>query len=280
MLGIRSYHRVNLGDTAELFETLYDEREVAVPADSIALVRFTVQRPNKSQVTRLGEVLDDGQGFLRWSETTIVGPYTYVAQFTLSSGEIRSSRGSFEVLDPLNPPLPTTTERIANTVWSKLEDCFDSEEGGPWLRDVTLKYFDEQKIPEFIGEALLDINIASPTTSASLADFTIEMPDGTDDPDMPILTQGVLLAVIRHLMRSYVEQPMPQGAAVVYEDRRDYLQRWQIIYQIEEARFNRIVALWKRQFIGLGKSKMLVAAKAGRLLPAPLRTRNIGRGYY
>lgn len=278
-LGLRSDYRINSGDTAELHATLYDESELAVAAADILEVRFTIQKPDKSQYTAGGQVLDSGVGFVRVDDTADLGPYNWVAQFTLTTGQIRSERGNFDVFDPFNPPEPTPEEALVDSVWMKLEDCFDSEEGGPWLRDMTLAYFDKRKIPEFFGDAILDINLQPPETHVSIGEFLVELPDGTPDPDMPLAAQGVLLAVIRHLMRAYVEQPLPTGAQVVYEDRRDYLQRWQTIYQIELERYTRWLALWKRKYVGLGKSKLLVGAKAGRMLPAPLRTRNIGRGY-
>lgn len=279
-LGLRSDHRVNTGDTAELHAVLYDEQEIPVPAEDILSVRFTIQNPDKSQYSIDGEVQEDGTAFARVEDTDAIGPYQWVSQFTLLSGEIRSQRGNFDVIDPFNPPEPTPLETLVDAVWLKIEDCFDSDEGGPWLRDMTLAYFDKRKIPEFVPEAMLDINVAPPETGVVLSEFTTPLPDGTPDPDMPLLTQGVLLSIIRHLMRSYVEQPNPTGAQVVFEDRRDYLERWGQIYQIELERYNRWLALWKRKMIGLGHSKLLVGAKAGRLLPAPLRTRNIGRGYY
>lgn len=279
-LGLRSDHRVNLGDTAEIRRNLFNESEVLVPADDIVQVRVTVQRPDKSQTTVNGIVEDDGAGFYRWTDTVQKGEYQYVMQFTLVTGEVRSVRGSFEAVDPFNLPDPTAEEMISELVWHELEDCFDSVEGGPHLRDETLAYFDKTKIPQFIPDGLLNVNVTPPDTDLSLDTFTTLTPEGKLDKDHPIIVHGTLLAVIRHLMRSYVEQPNPTGAQVVFEDRRDYLQRWQLIYQQEEAHFLRIVTLWKRQFINLGKSKILVTAKAGRLLPAPLRTRNIGRGWH
>lgn len=278
-LGLRSDHRVNVGDTAELHPVLYDEFEVPVPASAITGVTFITQAPDGSQTTTVGAIKPDGSGFLRWVGTANTGEYVYVAQFGLVSGEVRSTRGSFEVIDPFNPPSLTAIERINNAVWLRLEDCFDSDEGGPWLRDMTLAYFNKTKTGEFITDAMFDINMAPPMTHAVIGDFTTIQVDGTDDPESTLLIQGTLLAVIRHLMRSYVEQPNLTGAQVVFEDRRDYLQRWQTIYQMELERYNRWIVLWKRQFVGNHRA-MLVSAKAGRLLPAPLRSRNIGRGMW
>jgi hypothetical protein len=163
-------------------------------------------------------------------------------------------------------------------VWKKLEDCFDAEDEGPWLRDMTLNYFNESKMGVFIPEALFDINERQPRTTLTIDYFFNEPGDPT--ADLPFLAQAVFIKVLRHLMRSYVEQPLPQGAQIVYEDRRDYLQRWQLIYQLELEAFEKNLGYFKRRFLGLGTSKLLVDTKAGRLLPAPLRVRTTGRGYW
>jgi len=81
-------------------------------------------------------------------------------------------------------------------------------------------------------------------------------------------------------MRSYVEQPMPTGVQVAWQDRRDYLQRWREVFDLEKEQYDRWVALYKRGYLQLGHSKLLVAAKAGRLIPAPMRARSVGRGYW
>lgn len=280
-LGYRNDYRINASDTAELRPVLYGLDETPVLASSISSVVFTVQYPNGEQTSDAGDIVNSGEGsgFYRWSDTEQTGRYHFIARFTLLTGEVRSSQGVFEVIDPFNPPTPTAEERIEEAVWLRLEDCFDSDDGGPWLRDMTLSYFNKTKLGNFINEALMDINLAPPATAATIGDFTMVQPDGSEDPESSILIQGVLLATIRHLMRAYTEQPALTGAQVVYDDRRDYLQRWQTIYTIEAERYARWIALWKRQFVGNHRS-MLVTAKAGRLLPAPLRTRNIGRGYW
>ena len=41
--------------------------------------------------------------------------------------------------------------------WLKLEDCFDSELGGPHLRDRTLANFDKTKMAGLVSSALYNI---------------------------------------------------------------------------------------------------------------------------
>jgi hypothetical protein len=274
----RDENNASLGDTIPLVASIYDADNIPYDADSLLQVEFTIQKPNGIRQTLSGEINEDGVGVLVYEDTAVVGSYIAVAQFTLDTGELKSTRVDFDVSDPFDDAT-TPTQQLVDAVWLKLEDCFDSDEGGPWLRDVTKRFFNKRKIASLIPEGLLLINIAPPMTTAGIADFTFTDAEGNLDPDQSILVQAMLLITIKHLMRSYVEQPAPQGAQVVYEERRDYLERWGTIYQMELEYFNRILALWKRQFLGLGKSALLISSKAGRLVPAPMRTRHVGRGF-
>jgi hypothetical protein len=341
---------VYVGDTAELYAGLrLDEQPLG--ADQIAQVNFTVQKPDGSQVTEMGIVLDDGQGFLRWTDTAEVGLYLVKAQFVLVSGETSSDLLQFSVEDPFGdaptttivgatgqvfptPTLITTTtdgftpsgqlvvagvtgivsytgttgttftgctggtgtatvggaiwqfltpsaqELISEAVWLRLEDCFDSELGGPWLRDKTLANFDETKIQSFIPEALLDINTQMPPTNMTVAQFTNWSVEPGDNPNMPILVKATLLRTIRHLMMSYTEQPTPQGAQVVWSDRTRYQQMWKAIYDVELADYTQTVRLWKRTTLNLGHSALSIFSKSGRQWPySNQRARGAYRGY-
>lgn len=265
-------HELNihsLNDTAELYAYINDRNGLPIPQEDIASVTFEIEKPDKTRVgPTAGTVTDDGEARFLFSDTDTVGEYLVVAKFVLAGGVSRSVRSDFEVVDPFNPPAPEPMDYLVESVWLKFEDCFDSELGGPWLRDETKRYFSRDKIPAFVADALTAINVAQPNTTATIDTFAKPV-NGQPNPDLPILSQGVMLSVIRHLMRSYTEQPAVQGGQVVYEDRRDYLQRWGTIFQIEMQTFDKLVALWKRQFIGWGHGKVLVDSKAGRYWGMP-----------
>jgi hypothetical protein len=148
-------------------------------------------------------------------------------------------------------------------VWEKIEDVFDSEEGGPWLRDMTMDTFTKDKMPGFIAEGLFDINQVNPPTNLNSSYFVNSL--GVATQDAPVLVEATYLAVILHLIASYVEQPLPAGAQVAYEDRRDYISRWTQVYGIEMQRYIKWVALFKRRFLGLGHAKGLIFSRAGRM---------------
>jgi hypothetical protein len=275
---------VNKGDSASLYAYAFDNNDDPLLPASISTVEFTVQKPDGTQTAYTGSIQTDGAGYLQYNTTTQLGEYSALAKFTTTDGSIRSTRIDFSVIDPFNPPAPTGTDLLVDTVWTLLEDCFDSDEGGPWLRDETMSYFNRAKVPFFIPFGMLEVNIVPPETELTLADFTTPVNDGTPNGSpntaLPILAYATLIHVIQHLMRAYVEQPTPTGAQVVFEDRRDYLQRWQIILSQLEPDFRRMVTLWKRKFLHLGKSSLLVHSKAGRLYGPGYRLRNVGRGFY
>jgi hypothetical protein len=291
----REQNAVNSGDSVELYAYLYDREGSPVDPDTLVSVEYTIQKPDDTMVTADGELMDDGAGFLRYTDTELRGEYAAVAKFTFTDGGIKSTRTDFEVIDPFrdtfDPEDPDYDQLahyktiVSDRVWAKITDLFDSQDGGPWMMDMTLNVFSPVRIQDFIDEALFDINVYNPPTDFTIVKFTQPVPIALNgpmgpNPNLTVLVQGVLIAVIRHLMRTYVEQPTPAGGQVTYEDRRDYLQRWGTIYQIEFQHYDHLVKMWKRQFLHLHESKNLVANKAGRLMPAPLRSRNIGRGYW
>lgn len=288
----RDISTVNQGDTADLYAYVFDQDSNPIPAAAITSVSFEIQDPTGAKTTTAGAIQSDGAGYLRYdSIAKPLGEYVAMVRFLLNSGEKRSTRLDFAVVDPFATVVPTKEEVIANEVWNLLEDCFDSEEGGPWLRDMTLSFFDRTKIKQFIPYAMLEINNISPITTLTTDTFVIIVkgPDGitpisaTPTDSIPIVVMGTLIQVIRHLMRAYVEQPANMGSEIAFEDRRDYLQRWQLVLQDLVPDFQRMLILWKRQFLNLGKSALLVHSKAGRLYGThnqSWRTRNAGRGWY
>lgn len=289
MLGVSlPVEPIKVNDSAELYAHLRVEGQ-PVAASEITQVQFTIQSPQTSTTfTDMGVVLEDGSGFYRFLGTSETGVYLVRAQFQLTSGQIRSVMLNFSVLDPFaDEPTPTETELITQGVWLRLEDLFDSAEGGPWLRERTLMNFDENKIAQFIPQALMDINVQMPPTNFTIDQFTMASQDGSGDPitnpNMPLLIQGVLVRTMQHLARSYIEQPTPQGAQVVWSDRTRYQQAWQQAAQLEQQDFINNVRLWKRTLYGFGHSALSVFSKAGRLFPyggTNQAARGIYRGFY
>jgi hypothetical protein len=183
--------------------------------------------------------------------TNDVGLYQGRAQFTTQDGLVKSTRVAFEVLDPMETLSPTVVGRIIDHAWLKLEDLFDSELGGPWMRDKTLNSFNKDKLAALLPDALYTINNEyQPTTTF----------DETNWPEahIPLAAQGLLVEAIYHMIRTYVEQPLPSGGEMSWFDRRDYMQRWQSVLTVEEQKLFRLLDVFKIQFTGFGSTSILI----------------------
>ena len=277
--GYERQKRVFVNDTALLEAYIYEaDDETLVPLTAIKQVLFTVKKPSETNPAILndpGLVVADGHAQYLVASTSVneAGEYLATAQFELSNGEKRTVIVDFDVIDPFESVGASHMDVWVDMTWRKIEDCFDSEIGGPWLRDMTMSRFDKSKMKTLIPEVLLDINIQQPITSFTEASFPLDHNGGA------LFSHSLLVSTIRHLIRSYAEQPDVNNSPVSFLDRRRYQDTWSKVLQIEEPQYRRVLALWKRQFFGFGTSKLLVATKAGRLVPAPMRTRYMGRGY-
>ncbi len=184
--------------------------------------------------------------------TTQPGLYKVRAKFVTVDGQVKSDRIWFEAVDPFPVAATTPGGEAVSRAWMKLEDLFDSELGGPHLRDRTLANFDQTKMAKLLPDALYQIG----ATFAPVTVYTEENFPFTQHSSLA--GQSLLVESIRHLMRSYVEQPQPVGSNITYFDRRDYLNRWQIILQMEAEKLNAWIDLFKQDQLSFGSTAMLV----------------------
>lgn len=182
---------------------------------------------------------------------TVDGPNarTFTAQRTLTS--------NVTVYDPLilNEPANTVPTRIVDHAWMKLEDLFDSELGGPWLTDETLKSFNKDKLALFLPDALYLVN-------NEFQPITTFNEENWPEDHIPLASQALMIEGIYHLIRSYVEQPLPSGGTLNWYDRRDYITRWQSVLQKEEQKLMNLADKFKLQFTGFGATSMIVGGYA------------------
>lgn len=193
------------------------------------------------------------------------GHYLVAGKFSLLNGTTRTSRLSFQIVDPLAVSV-TEVDKTIDLAWLMFSDCFDSVDGGPWLQDKTKDQFDEEKFATFFDLALFGINQVQPPGQYTPESFPY-------DTARPLIAKAMMLEAIKHLMRSYVEQPQPINNPTMRLERRDYLERWRQLYDLEKAEFDRLVLLFKRDQYGFGQTAMLVSGQSGLRTPRVLRTR-------
>ena len=159
---------------------------------------------------------------------------------------------------------------VLDLAWLKVEDGFDSVPGGPYLYDISRKNFSEQKSALLFPFALERINYTFPNPPSPI--FNLTTFPWKDHHTL--MGQAMTLEIIHHLIRSYVEIPLPTGSGnITLLDRTTYTQRWKEIYATEEEQFKNALRVFKRAYLQLGSARGLVDSKQGRLVPIPMRVR-------
>lgn len=259
--------------------------QTLVPQASIQSVTFSVVKPDNTTNPLVpdvnaaaGTVVADGHGqyVVASSVNTVEGTYKAIATFTYTDGSltnlVQSVPCDYEVMDAFVRAGSSPADGSVRMCWTYLEDCFDSEQGGPWLRDMTLAVFDQTKVRALIPQVFLDINNQMPFTTYDTTSFPWTQGDAE-----ALFAQGLLMASMRHLMRAYTEQPDVVSSPVAFMDRKRYQQAWQAQYNIELPQWEKWLNRWKLQQYDLSHSSLLLSSKSGRFLPGPMRTRNVGR---
>lgn len=183
---------------------------------------------------------------------TALWTYT-VGDATLTYTEHLEVREAMPTYDTLTDAEKVVVEQVS---WL-FADLFDSTNGGPHLLEPFQTHFGYERIAQLMQLGTLRLN----TGAAPVTRWFVGAGRGTRLPQgmHGMLTLATHLEVLKHLMRSYVEQPEFRGMNVTYTDRRDYLQRWQSIYQTEKADFDSALKLAKRSYLSLGRGSVLVS---------------------
>ena len=284
--GYERQPNVMLNDSAVLNGYIYnDDGTELISESAISSVVVTLVKPNGDPTAPdldavPGTVGGPGHGYyiVDPSLTNVPGEYKAVMTFTYDNGMMATLTKSvvvdFTVSDPFVRSGAQPYDPAVDSAWLMLEDCFDSEYGGPWLRDMTLAIFDKTKIAAFVPQVIMNINETMP-----FSDFTSDSFPYTQGSSTPLVAQGLLCASVRHLMRSYTEQPDVVSSPVAFMDRKKYQQAWKAIYDVEQPLFDKWVKQYKLRGYDITHAAVLLGTKAGRMLPAPMRSRNVGRGF-
>lgn len=197
---------------------------------------------------------------LRGQDTAVPGDYVLTWTYTIDGFE--EHYPVFLVVGPANPyydQLPDDMKQVVERVWFRFADLFDSPGGGPNLETYFQSHWSRGRMAQLLGVAVGRLN----TMAQPYMTFTV---DGRNGSKFPLHQWGSLLETalyieaVKHLVRSYVEQPEFQGTgSVARVDRRDYMSRWQSILDTEENMFVGQLDSFKISMMGLGRPKVLVS---------------------
>lgn len=194
------------------------------------------------------------------AETSVPGSYTLMWSYLLNtlseyyeSGiEIGPAAPSYDGLSPdFKDIVEQTVQRLADTI--------DSPGGGPNLTTYVQSKFGRGRMAELMKIALGRLN----TISQPFSTFTLDGQGGTLFPVAqwgPLLGTLTWIEVLKHLIRSYTEQPSFIGSGNVSRlDRRDYVQRWRDVLMDEEKAAQAQLDVFKISQMGLGRPAVLIS---------------------
>lgn len=251
-------------------------RHAGEPADADGDVVLTFVREPSTTVfsrtaTRVGEGLYEVA--LTSEETSTPGDYSlnwfYVMdgddEQYVTYAQVGQSSPAYDGLSP-------SMKAIVDDVWVRFADLFDSPGGGPNLLTYFQSHFGRNRIAQLLRIAVGRLNtMAQPQ-------MTYTLDDGQGGGSFPVDQWGPLLETftyvecVKHLIRSYVEQPAFMGSgAVTRLDRRDYMDRWRTILSDEQEMMKDQVEVFKIRHMGFGRPKVLVSGGVyGRYGPTRL----------
>lgn len=218
---------------------------------------------------------------LATSETAVVGTYTLHWAYAVNGVEITYE--TFLEIGPYSAAYSRLTpamRALVDRVMIRFQDLFDSPQGGPHVQAYWQSRFNRGRVADLLAVGLGRLNtVAQPYQTFSLDESGPEFPV---EQWGSLLEQATAVEVIKHLRRSYVEQPLLQGGEVTRQDRRDYFDRWGQVLQDEESALKQQLDVFKIRAMTLGHPQVLVSGGVyGRFGPARFRAGSAApRGYF
>jgi hypothetical protein len=228
--------------------------------------------PPTVSLIREGETVAD---WTRTSEKTETGSYSVVLSSVETSAQMLGTlMWNYEIsavpqvygLDievgpsaPAYDALPPAWQEVVEGVYVKFADLFDSPHGGPNLQVYRQTHFGRNRMAQLMGDAIQSLNSASsPHAHHVLGGDTFPF-----DEWGGLLGDSLYIEAVKHLIRSYVEQPEAVlGVTVSRLDRRDYMDRWGTVLATEQEEFERNLKRYRGANLGLGHVRVLVAGGA------------------
>lgn len=265
---------INQYDPAVLGMNVYVRGQIGDPDSNLVQVTMIDEKTGAPVFTNRAATRADVGAYeiqLTSEETEVIGPFTLSWSYALSgvteTSDIAVQVGQFS---PDYAALSDGMKAIVEQGWNRFEDLFDSPLGGPNLQVYAQSHFNRGRIAQLLRFAVGRLN----TAAQPYQSYTL---DGDGGAAFPIAAWGALLEqalyveILKHLRRSYVEQPLLQGGEVTRHDRRDYMQRWSEVLADEQAQLKEQLDVFKIRAMGLGRPAVLVSGGAYGRAPSGVR---------
>lgn len=171
--------------------------------------------------------------------------------------EVYATQVTLGVDEPDYDVLVPDMQAVVDSVWFRFADLFDSPTGGPHLQTYFQTHWSRNRMAQLLRVAMGLLNTtAQPFQTYSLAEGGKAFPVAQWGA---LLESALYVEALKHLRRSYTEQPQFMGGNVTRLDRRDYFDRWGIVLEEERATLKSQLEVFKISNMGLGKPKVLVS---------------------
>jgi hypothetical protein len=196
-----------------------------------------------------------------YNSADVQAPNYYTLTWTYSVNSVAQTYVTYVEVGVANPDYDSLTpemKQLIESVLYRFADCFDSPGGGPNLQVYFQTHWGRGRVAQMARIACGRLNTMSqPSMTYSI--------DAVGAATFPLVQWGPLLEsmtyteCLRHLIRSYVEQPELAGGAVTRLDRRDYTDRWRNVLRDEEDILKGQLDTFKIRNMGFGKPRVLVS---------------------
>jgi hypothetical protein len=201
------------------------------------------------------------------SDTEQPGVYTLVWEWEWD-GEEFSRESYIEVGQhaPVYDSLDEDMKELVESVWRKFADLYDSPYGGPHLQVYFQTNFGRNRMAQLLYDTVEHINSMVPGERP----YGLSAEGGSKFPSRwyGFLSEQLYVETLKHLRRSYVEQPTDKGVGLALLDRRDYMNRWGEILREAEEDVAKMLDQYKMFRYNLGQTRLTVSGGAfGRYGP-------------
>jgi hypothetical protein len=251
------------------------------------IVYLEVTQPSSNTIIVASGTLStrEGTGLYQYplnnSQTTVPGINQITWSWTVSGMPITFIDNYYQANDTMYY-YSALTEDQRNTVVSighRVDRSFDSSYGGPYLQDLPQSgmnlYEDIAMI--WTTETMDYVNyefqpIFNPAWGVG-ANAIAQIPQQYAG----MVNSQVYAHFLKHIARNYIEQPMPENMTGVWNNRRDYYQRWWSLYVFDKEIADKQLRQVKRWYLVGSKRALLVA---GGLIPRSFINPALGTSSY
>lgn len=257
----------------------YENGELADP-DGDAVTVSVLRDSDGAIVVNNAPAIKDDTGLFSYQLTSndnaVKGDYTVTWNYVMNT-QPRSFIDTYTVTDSMTywDSLSADERNLVNNVYHKVSDTFDSMEGGPYLWELYQTQWNafETIAQLMVNDAITYINFTY--QPAFIPPFVVGTQEGKKFPPAwyGLLERAGYVEFLRHLSRSYIEQPQVVGVNAGRLERRDYRDRWLTEWRDEKETLDSMLKQFKRKFLtgGTRRAMILAGGSLPRLAAVPGR---------